>query len=123
MIAEGIATADTVDKVARFLLGPRMCVTGLVQQKDIGGLTVHASAQRSIVPTLNHTGKPNPMLQAMVARGDTGLDTRRGFYDWTGLEASAVRGDATARLRVLLDTLDRLRPAATPRCRTRDELA
>lgn len=123
LIAEGIVGADAIDKVARWLLGPRMCVTGLVEQKDIGGLTVHALAQRSIVPALSHTGTPNPMLQAMVARGDTGLDAGRGFYDWAGLEPAAIRGDASARLHALLDTLARLRPAATPRCRTRDELA
>jgi 3-hydroxybutyryl-CoA dehydrogenase len=122
MIADGIVGADTIDKVARWLLGPRMCVTGLVEQKDIGGLTIHALAQRSIVPTLNHTGTPNAMLQAMVARGDTGLDAGRGFYDWTALDAAAVRTDASARLRTLLDALARLRPDAEPRCRTRDEL-
>jgi 3-hydroxybutyryl-CoA dehydrogenase len=122
MIAGGIAGADTIDKVARWLLGPRMCVTGLVEQKDIGGLTIHALAQRAIIPALSHTGTPNPMLQGMVARGDTGLEAGRGFYDWTGLEAAAVRADASARLRALLDTLARLRPAATPRCRPRKEL-
>jgi 3-hydroxybutyryl-CoA dehydrogenase len=122
MIAAGIAAADTIDKVARSMLGPRMCVTGLVEQKDIAGLTIHAAAQRSIVPTLNHTGMPNPMLQAMVARGDTGLEAGRGFYDWTGLDVNAVRTDASARLRALLETLERLRPAAAPRARPRDEL-
>jgi hypothetical protein len=58
----------------------------------------------------------------MVARGDTGLDAGRGFYDWTGLEAADVRTDASTRLRALLDLLARLRPNITPRCRTRDEL-
>jgi 3-hydroxybutyryl-CoA dehydrogenase len=99
-----------------------MCVTGLVEQKDIGGLTIHALAQRAIVPALSHTGTPNPMLQAMVARGDTGLEAGRGFYDWTGLEAAAVRADASGRLRALLETLGRLRPAVAPRCRPRNEL-
>jgi 3-hydroxybutyryl-CoA dehydrogenase len=122
MIDDGIASAETIDKVARRLLGPRLCITGLVEQKDIGGLTIHAMAQRSIVPTLTHTRTPNAMLQAMVARGDTGLDAGRGFFDWTGLDEQAVRTDASARLRALLDALARLRPAATPRCRTRDEL-
>ena len=122
MIDAGIASAETIDKVARWLLGPRLCVTGLVEQKDIGGLTIHAQAQRAIVPALDHTGTPNAMLQAMVARGDTGLDAGRGFYDWAGLEAARVRGDASARLRALLETLERLQPSASPRCRTRDEL-
>ena len=62
------------------------------------------------------------MLQAMVARGDTGLDAGRGFFDWSALEAAAVRRDGSERLHALLDTLDRLRPGASPRCRTRDEL-
>ena len=122
MIDAGIAGADTIDRVARWLLGPRMCVTGLIEQKDIAGLSIHASAQRSIVPTLTHTAAPNPMLQAMVARGDTGLDAGRGFFDWTGADEHAVRADASTRLRTLLDALATLRPAVTPRCRTRDEL-
>jgi 3-hydroxybutyryl-CoA dehydrogenase len=122
MIAAGIAGADTIDAVARRMLGPRMCVTGLVEQKDIGGLTVHALAQRSIVPTLEHTGVPNPMLQAMIERGETGLDARRGFYDWTGLDAKTVRADAATRLRALLDALARLGPGPAPRCRGREEL-
>ena len=122
MIAEGIASADTIDKVARGMLGPRMAVTGLVEQKDIAGLTVHAAAQRSIVPALHHTRVPNPMLQAMVARGDTGLDAGRGFFDWTGLDAAKVRADAAARLREVLETLARIGPGPAPRCRDRGEL-
>jgi 3-hydroxybutyryl-CoA dehydrogenase len=122
MIAAGIADAATIDKVARRLLGPRMCVTGLVEQKDIGGLTVHGLAQRSIVPALDHTGVPNAMLQAMIARGDTGLDAGRGFYDWTGLDATQVRAGAGARLRAALDALTALGAGRAPRCRSRDEL-
>jgi 3-hydroxybutyryl-CoA dehydrogenase len=122
MIAEGITSAETIDKVARNMLGPRMCGTGLVEQKDIAGLTVHALAQRSIVPTLDHSGQPNEVLQAMVARGDTGLDAGRGFYDWKGLDAEAVRAEAAARLRAVLETIARLGPGLQPRCRGRDEL-
>jgi 3-hydroxybutyryl-CoA dehydrogenase len=122
LIADGIADAETIDKVARWLLGPRLCVTGLVEQKDIGGLTAHALAQRSIVPTLDHTGVPNAMLQAMVARGETGLDAGRGFYDWTGLDAKKVRADTAARLRSVLDALAALGPGLAPRSRRREEL-
>ncbi|MGH7388938.1 MAG: 3-hydroxyacyl-CoA dehydrogenase family protein [Candidatus Rokuibacteriota bacterium] len=122
MIAAGIAGADTIDKVARWLLGPRMCVTGLIEQKDLAGLTVHAMAQRSIVPALHHTGVPNPVLQQMIARGDTGLDAGQGFYDWTGLDAEKVRAEASARLRAVLDALATLEPGPAPRCRRREEL-
>lgn len=122
MIAAGIVGADTIDKVARWMLGPRMCVTGLVEQKDIGGLKIHAMAQRSIVPSLNHTGAPNEMLQAMVERGDTGVEAGRGFYDWEGMEPRHVREDAARRLRGVLDALSKLGPRQAPRCRRREEL-
>jgi 3-hydroxybutyryl-CoA dehydrogenase len=62
------------------------------------------------------------MLQTMIARGDTGLDAGRGFYDWTGLDARKVRADAAARLRAVLATLAALAPGPVPRCRRREEL-
>ena len=106
LVEEGIATPEAIDKVAKQLLGPRMCVTGLLEQKDIGGLEIHAKAQRSIVPTLSHTGVPSPYLQNMVARGDIGLRSGKGFYDWTGRDPNEVQRQATDRLLRLLAFLE-----------------
>jgi len=108
MVAEGIATPEMIDKVARQLLGPRMCVTGLLEQKDIAGLEIHAKAQRSIVPSLSHTGVPSPYLQNMVARGDLGIRSGKGFYDWTGRDPSEVQRTANERLQRLLKFLEEL---------------
>lgn len=106
LLEDGIATAEMIDKVAKRLLGPRMCVTGLLEQKDLAGLEMHAQAQRSIVPTLSHTGIPNPLLQGMVARGDVGIRSGRGFYDWSGRDTAAAQRRASERLRRLLVFLD-----------------
>jgi 3-hydroxybutyryl-CoA dehydrogenase len=95
-----------VDKVAKRLLGPRMCITGLLEQKDLAGLGMHAQAQRSIVPSLSHTGIPSPFLQNMVARGDVGIRSGRGFYDWTGRDTTKLQGRANERLQRLLAFLD-----------------
>jgi 3-hydroxybutyryl-CoA dehydrogenase len=102
LVEDGIATPEIIDKVAKQLLGPRMCVTGLLEQKDIAGLEIHAKAQRSIVPSLSHTGVPSPYLQNMVARGDVGIRSGRGFYDWTGREPNEVQHKANERLQRLL---------------------
>ena len=106
LVEEGIATPEAIDKVAKQLLGPRMCVTGLLEQKDIGGLEIHAKAQRSIVPSLSHTGIPSPYLQNMVARGDLGVRSGKGFYDWTGRDPNEVQRQATERLLRLLAFLE-----------------
>ncbi len=106
LIEDGVATAEMIDKVAKRLLGPRMCITGLLEQKDIAGLEMHAQAQRSIVPTLSHTNVPTPLLQDMVARGDVGVRSGKGFYQWQPGDADTVQAAANARLKRLLAFLE-----------------
>src|ERR1700694_1018675 len=108
LIEAGVASAADIDHAARRLLAPRMCLNGLIQQKDISGLKIHADAQRSIVPALFHNGTPNPMLQAMVTRGETGLSAGKGFYDWTGVEPERERVRVSQALIALLAFLDTL---------------
>jgi len=92
--------------VAKQLLGPRICITGLLEQKDLAGLEMHAQAQRSIVPSLSHTGVPSPLLQEMVARGDVGARSGKGFYDWSGRDGAAEQRRANERLQRLLAFLE-----------------
>ena len=106
LIEAGVASAADIDRAARSLLAPRMCISGIIRQKDIGGLKIHADAQRSIVPALFHNGIPNPMLQAMVARGETGLDAGRGFYDWASADPERERARISHAMKALLEFLD-----------------
>jgi 3-hydroxybutyryl-CoA dehydrogenase len=105
LIEAGVASAADIDRAAARMLAPRMCLNGLIQQKDISGLKIHADAQASIVPKLFHNGVPNPMLQGMVRRGHEGLSTGRGFYDWEGCDKELVRKLASSRLAQLLGFL------------------
>ena len=107
LLESGIASAEMIDNVAKRLLGPRMCITGLLEQKDLAGLGMHAQAQRSIVPTLSHTGVPNRYLQDMVARGDVGVRSGQGFYDWRQRDGAAVQRRASDRLQRLLAYLEK----------------
>jgi 3-hydroxybutyryl-CoA dehydrogenase len=106
LVEAGVTTPEMIDKVAKRLLGPRLCVTGLLEQKDIAGLEIHAQAQRSIVPALAHTRVPSSLLQKMVAGGATGTRAGRGFYDWGARDPDDVQRSAEARLRRLLAFLD-----------------
>lgn len=102
LIGEGIVAPEQVDDVARRLLGPRMCVTGLLEQKDISGLDTHALAQRSITPHLYSDRAPTPYLQDRYARGELGLKTGRGFYDWQGFSPAGVRAHTTDKVARIL---------------------
>ena len=108
LIEAGVASAAEIDRAARALLAPRMCLNGLIRQKDLSGLKIHADAQRSIVPALFHNGIPNPMLREMVARGETGLDAGRGSYDWAGADAEQERARASREFASLQAFLHKL---------------
>ena len=106
LVEEGVATPADIDMAARKMLAPRMCLNGLIEQKDTSGLEIHASAQRSIVPNLHPVDTPNPLIQDMVARGEVGLSAGKGFYDWEGCDIDAVRRQSSERLRKLTAFLE-----------------
>ncbi|MGY9054020.1 MAG: 3-hydroxyacyl-CoA dehydrogenase family protein [Alphaproteobacteria bacterium] len=91
MLEEGLVSAEDIDKYARLAFGPRMCVTGIIEQKDVGGLDVNAASQRSIVPHLHHAAEPVQMVQDMAARGEHGVKTGKGFYDWSNTDMVEYR--------------------------------
>jgi 3-hydroxybutyryl-CoA dehydrogenase len=105
MITEGIASAQDIDLAATRMLGPRMCVSGLVLQKDVSGLKVNRDAQRAIVPHLFHNNQPSPLPGDLFGRGESGLAAGKGFYDWAGLDAAEVRKAHARELQKLIDFL------------------
>jgi len=105
LIESGVATVEDVDAFARHLFGPRMCITGLIEQKDLSGLDVHALAQQSIVPALHHSDRPSRLVQDKYEAGDLGAKTGRGFYDWTERDAYEYRNNAQKRMAELIEFL------------------
>jgi len=99
---EGVVTAEEVDRCAREILAPRICITGLIEQKDISGLDTHALAQQALVPLLHHGDRPGRTLQELYAAGHLGIKSGRGFYDWSGKDPANVKAEAARKLEELL---------------------
>ena len=98
LIETGVVKAEDIDRVAKLLLGPRFCVTGMIESKDIGGLETHILAQHAIVPHLHSGRTPSAILEGKLERGELGIGTGKGFYDWQGRDAEAVAAAARHRL-------------------------
>ncbi len=109
LIDEGVASAEEIDRCAREMLAPRMCITGLIEQKDISGLDTHALAQRALVPVLHHGDKPGRALQDLYEAGHLGIKTGKGFYDWSGKDPDQVKAEAGRKLSELLAYLKQQR--------------
>ncbi|ETW11584.1 3-hydroxybutyryl-CoA dehydrogenase [Roseivivax marinus] len=106
LMSRGLATPEDIDKAARWLLGPRMCVAGLLRQKDLGGLRGHILAQRTIVPDLCHDARPNADVQAMLERDELGVASGQGFYTWHEDDARSAPAEAADRLQALLSFME-----------------
>lgn len=102
MIEDGYCTAEEVDEICRSMLGPRMGVTGLILQKDISGLQITAKTHRELVPTFYHTRTPCALLQDMVKRGELGVSTGKGFYDWKGRDVAALKAKWADKLKRIM---------------------
>ncbi len=82
IVAEGIASPEDVDRIARLSFGLRFPVVGPLEVVDLGGLDLTQAIQTYLLPDLDRSSEPKPLLRDKVERGDLGAKAGKGFYDW-----------------------------------------
>ena len=107
LLADGVATAEDIDLAVSLGLAPRFTTAGPLEQRDINGLAMHLQVASYLWRTLSGWEKPLRYLEAKVRSGELGLEAGRGYYDWTGLDSSAVRQEKDEAL--IERTLEALR--------------
>ncbi len=90
LLAAGIASAEAIDAVVRNSFGRRLAITGPIESADVGGLDTMAAFASFLFPTLDVSSEPPPMIQELVRKGDRGLPSGRGVYDWSRRDGSAL---------------------------------
>lgn len=105
LLAEGVACAEDIDKAVKMGFGLRYLVSGPLEQRDLGGLDLHAALAGELWPHLDRSTGPFPFVKEMVARGELGLKTGKGFYDWSGVDENEVRDEKYEALLKLLAQL------------------
>jgi 3-hydroxybutyryl-CoA dehydrogenase len=91
LVAAGVCDAETLDLVVREGFGARLAVLGPLEQSDMIGLGLTLDIHRVLMPHLDRTPVPHPLLEAKVAAGETGMAAGKGFRAWTPAQAEAVR--------------------------------
>lgn len=99
IVAEGIATAEDVDLTIKNTFGVRFPVYGLLEHIDMVGLDLVKTVVDYATPDLYNEPQAPPLLSEMIARGELGVKSGRGFYDWSVRDASAVRARRDAFVR------------------------
>jgi len=98
LVARGIASAEDVDAAVRWGFGFRLLGAGTLETMDLVGLEQILQIHEYIIPDLEASPEPSPLLRELVARGDTGARAGRGFLTWDEERARAARARMDALL-------------------------
>jgi len=83
IVAQGIASPEDVDLIAKFSFGLRLPVVGPLETVDLGGLDLTQAIQTYLLPELERSTEPLQLIRDKVERGELGAKTGKGFYDWS----------------------------------------
>ncbi len=82
LVENGIATPEDVDSVVREALGTRLEVVGPLELADLSGVDLVDAVAKGLYKSLDSSRAPQRLLKDMVARGEIGAKSGKGFYDW-----------------------------------------
>ena len=98
MVAEGVASADDIDKATRYGLGLRFSAIGVIEFIDYGGNDILCYASRYLAEHLSRERYTAPaIVDRLMREGNIGLKSGQGFYDYRERDLSAYRKDVLAR--------------------------
>ena len=98
IVEHGIADAATVDESIRFGPGLRLPILAPMENADMVGLDLTLAIHDYILPHLEASPEPSPLLREKVDAGDLGFKSGRGFAEWTPEAAEASRKRLVAYL-------------------------
>jgi len=91
LVADGVTTPEGIDTAVRYGFGFRFVACGPVLQKEMSGWDTHYLAGSSVYPHLYNAKVPPALLKEMVERGNLGMKSRRGFWEWDDAKLASER--------------------------------
>jgi len=91
IVEQGIATPQDVDIVVKNGFGRRFAAAGPFEILDIAGWDLVMAATQYVLPDLESSTDVSPVLKDKIEKGELGVKTGKGFYDWTLESAEAFK--------------------------------
>ncbi len=91
LLESGVATAEDIDTVVRYSIGMRLLFTGPLEQRDVNGLDIHHDIAAYLYKELENRQTPVPLLTSKVEKGELGIKTGKGFYEWNESPETILR--------------------------------
>lgn len=111
LVEEGVASAEDIDKATRYGFGFRFAVLGVLEFIDWGGGDILYHADRYMTQALGTDRYAAPkIVEDNMKAGRTGLKSREGFLDYSGMDVDAYRRDRLSAFVALLEHFGAARP-------------
>ena len=91
IVEQGIATPQEVDAFVTNGFGRRFGVAGPFEVWELAGLDLIGEVMARLQPEIADTHEISPLLRERITRGEFGVKSGRGFYDWTPETAAELR--------------------------------
>lgn len=89
-LEEGVATAESIDEIARSTFGIRLGDFGPIRLADMGGLDTYVSILTYLTQTLGERFAVPSLLRDLANRGDVGVKVGQGVFSYEEGEGAAL---------------------------------
>lgn len=78
----GAASPEDIDKALMFGPAFRNATTGMLEAADMGGLDIWCAVEDNFFPYLDNSPKANDLMRVLVEKGEYGVKTGKGFFEY-----------------------------------------
>ena len=103
LVEQGIARPQDVDAALTGALGRRWAAAGVFEVGEIAGWDLFLAIASELFPKLASSPGIPRVLSERVGRGELGVKSGRGFYEWTPESAAAAREQIASGLSAIED--------------------
>lgn len=105
LVREGVVSVRDIDAVMKYGLGFRWAALGPLETVDFGGLDTFEHIASYLMPDLADGHEVPELLDEHYRKGELGVKTGRGFYDYPGGAAGERTAERDRKLQAIYDAL------------------